>query len=109
MDSLLTDTLLTTVPEAASLGTFEIVLISIAGLSLLLAFFMMYRNTAVFTFRMQIIAKVSEMAQLDIANKKEWQWRYDIQDRVSYDYMMYRFWIPLKVENFWDDLSFIRE
>jgi len=64
------------------------------------------RNGRVYTFRMLLLKKVSDAADVDIKNGREWEWRYDVMDTVSYDTMLLNFWKPLTIENFYSDTMF---
>lgn len=68
---------------------------------------MLLRNQAVFQFRMDLLNQVSTLARQDVAVEKAWEWRYTALQQVSYDDMMYKFWLPLESESFWADLSFL--
>jgi hypothetical protein len=54
---------------------------------------MMVRNRWVHAARQRFLNEASTLAKQDIAHGRRWQWRYDTLDHVTYDQMMWRFWI----------------
>lgn len=74
---------------------------------ILISFFFLSRNQAVFKFRRKIIETVSSCAKNDCELGNDWKWRFDTLQTVSYDKMLFTFWKRLKVENFYEDDSFI--
>jgi len=90
-------------------------MISIEGTIIFLAFwgvifgFVLLRRTdKVYHFLRQLLEQTSEAAKIDIRAGRNWEWRYEMLNSVSYDSMLYRFWIPLKPECFYKDLSFLK-
>jgi hypothetical protein len=70
----------------------------ICGLMLLAwGIFMYFRNEAVLRYRMYLVDCVFA--------HRDYQWRRDVYDRVSYNEMMFKFWKPL--DSFYPDKSFI--
>jgi hypothetical protein len=65
----------------------------------------MIRNDYVLAFRHKLIKQISAAAKADIEAGRDWEWRYEIYETVSYDQMVYKFWKPL--ESFYQDRSFI--
>jgi len=74
-----------------------LILISISMLMLL-------RNWLVSKYRGVLLSEISKKFKEDIENEREWLWRYDKFDEVTYDEMMYKFWKPLS--SFYKDKSF---
>lgn len=74
---------------------------------LILAFIvtMSLRNFAVADYRRKILFKIDAACRDDIFSGREWQWRFDDYDTVSYDDMMRQFWRPL--DSFYADSAFI--
>lgn len=65
------------------------------------------RNTSVYNYRIRLNEKVSDRARADIRQNRDWRWRYEMLNEVSYDEMMFKFWRPL--DSFYPDKSFIEE
>jgi hypothetical protein len=78
-------------------------------IAILFCFFMLYRNKQVSRFVYLVLADINKYSKLDIEKGKDYAWRYAEYDKVNYDTMVNKFWIPLKVENFWQDVSFTKE
>ena len=74
-----------------------LILISISMLMLL-------RNWLVSKYRGVLLSEISKKFKEDIENEREWLWRYDKFDEVTYNEMMYKFWKPLS--SFYKDKSF---
>lgn len=72
-----------------------------------LVFYMSVRNFFILSFLKKTMNKMSVKCKEDIKNKRDWKWRFDELEKVSYNEIFYKFWKRLKVENFWDDLSFL--
>lgn len=70
--------------------------------------YFLYRNHKVYKLRMFIISEVSKLAKEDIINNKDFEWRYDEFERVSYNDMMYNIFKGFKAKNYWKDLSFLK-
>ena len=69
-------------------------------LSIVLGIFslgILWRNKLVLKERLHIIDLISAAAQEDI-NRGDfnWRWRYNALDEISYNYMVFHFWIPVK-------------
>lgn len=72
-------------------------------------FLMLIRNNQVCEFRQSIIGAIYEASKEDLDNGI-WDagtWRYEKFHQVSYEQMVYRFWKPLKLENFYSNTDFI--
>lgn len=65
---------------------------------------MLVRNSQVYNARLRLLDKVSEAADRDIQQGKNWKWRYDVLRSVTYKQMMRKFWV--KPENMYPDNSF---
>jgi len=50
------------------------------------------RNDNVHEYRMALLKMVSKAAQQDIETGKDWEWRHDEFDSVSYYGMFFKFW-----------------
>ena len=58
------------------------------------------RNNQVCEYRLTLLKAVSQKAQEDIYAGREWKWRYDQFEAVSYNKMWLNWWEPL--ESFYD-------
>jgi len=70
----------------------------IIGLGLWLIFFcifMVHRNNKVFKERMRVLDSISDFAKEDIRNGRDFNWRYKELETISYNQMMWQFWIPV--------------
>lgn len=67
---------------------------------------MLGRNAEVARYRQALLTKVSDAARVDIAEGRDWQWRYDMYNEVSYHDQVRQFWKPL--DDFYTDKSFMR-
>lgn len=83
-------------------------LMAVCLVAMTLAGIMMVRNGRVLRFRLSLLAQVSARAQQDIRLGRSWQWRYDRMNSVTYEAMLFDL-RRLRVENYYDDLSFLRE
>lgn len=77
------------------------VLVVACGLSLGL----FVRNNAVFRYRVQVLERVHQAAQIDIAREQSWEWRYVMMASVGYARMLILFWKPLP--SFYPDQTFM--
>ena len=68
--------------------------------------YLLYRNQKIYSYRVELLRKISERATEDITNNIDWHWRYDTFESVSYDEMIYKFWKPL--DSFYKDKKFIQ-
>ncbi len=85
-----------------------LILLILCGVALMMCFIFLVRNQFVYRFRSELLKTVSRLASEDIENNRPWTWRYTAMDSVSYDVMMVNFWVPLRAENFYEDLAFIK-
>ena len=83
-----------------------IVCFAIIAICLPNALILLWRNNPTYRFRMDLINKVSAITQIDIVNDKQWKWRYEAFDSVSYWKIVYSF-KKFKVENFYPNTAFI--
>lgn len=60
----------------------------------------LYRNNDVYKFRIKILNQ--------IPFSENFMWRYEIYERVKYNEMLFQFWKPLKIETWYNDLSFLK-
>ena len=68
------------------------------------SFLMLFRNKLVWKYRKVVLNELSKKTNEDVENEREWLWRYDKFDEVTYNEMMYKFWKPLS--SFYKDKSF---
>ena len=77
---------------------------TIALALILFSLSMLLRNWLVFKYRGVLLSEISKKFKEDIENEREWLWRYDKFEEVTYNEMMYKFWKPLS--SFYKDKSF---
>lgn len=81
-----------------------IILITCVSLAYLF-FLIMVRNTQVFNYLTDLIARISVASDVDISRGTEWRWRYDEIDKLNQLKMVLMFWKPL--DSFCKDKSFL--
>jgi len=76
----------------------------------LFVFFLMYRNVRVYQFRTMLFEQIIAISRQEVHQDPftNWYWRYTYYNTVSYDQMMYRFWVPLKVNRWYKEDAFLR-
>jgi len=52
------------------------------------------RVIRVHTFRMKLLAQISKLGDRDIGAGREWRWRYDLYEAVSFEEHVFKFWRP---------------
>ena len=77
---------------------------TIALALILFSLLMLCRNKLVFKYRGVLLNEIGKKFKEDIENEREWLWRYDKFDEVTYNEMLYKFWKPLS--SFYKDKSF---
>jgi len=90
------------------MATIPIIVISLCVLTVLYCLIMICRNNNVYTFRSKLLKIIDQKSREDIRNNRDWKWRFIMFDSVDYDEFIYKFWVPLKVENFFKDTSFLK-
>jgi hypothetical protein len=73
-----------------------LVLLGICSIALLYCFILLIRNGIVYNERMRVIHLMSELSNKDINNHKSWMWRHKEFDKITYDEMVFKFWIPVR-------------
>lgn len=63
-------------------------------------FMLMFRNNEVYKYLIKLNEEVSKKCKEDINNNKDWRWRYDELDKISYLEIVWKFWKP--VDSFYD-------
>lgn len=63
--------------------------------------FLLGRNQRVYKYRMRVLKLIAEAAKQDIANGRDYKWRYQMLDSVEYNEMVCKFWKPL--DSFYSD------
>lgn len=86
---------------------FLIVWISFWFVMILSDLYMLIRNIRVYNFRMITLNLVSAASKDDIENNRDFGWRYEYLNMVTYDEMLWKFWKPLRVSSFYKDSKFI--
>lgn len=66
---------------------------------------MLLRNDQIAVYRMHMIDQVSLCAKRDMLLNRNWQWRYEIYEAVSYQKMMRQFW--KRLDSFYPDKRFL--
>ena len=79
-----------------------IILLIILSLSIIL----LGRNHSVYHYRIEIANEITKKAKEDLNNNREWRWRYDEFEKVSYDEMFLKFWKPLS--SFYDEEKMLK-
>jgi hypothetical protein len=80
----------------------------IVGIAILFLTLFKRRNDQVMAFRNGIIDAIFRAAAVDhVHGIHDAMWRIDTYEAVSYDAMLYRFWVPLRVDRFYSDQGFI--
>ena len=64
------------------------------------------RNEMVYRYRGAMLQDVSHAARVDIAEGRQWEWRYDVYEGVTYDQMVWKFW--RRFDSFYPNQSFRR-
>jgi len=82
------------------------IILFIITVLLLIPFYFLWRNGKTHNFQLELLKKISESAEDDIRNNKDWKWRYKEFNKVSYNKILYSF-KGFKPENYWNDLSFL--
>lgn len=54
-----------------------------------------YRNYEVCSERIRVINEIGIMCAKDNETNREWHWRFDVYNEITYDQMLYKFWIPV--------------
>jgi hypothetical protein len=79
---------------------------------ILIIFFVSFLDTlrleAVCDFRILLIQVINDAATADIKAVREWRWRYDKLNEVTFKEMCRKWWKPLTPEAWWEDTSFLR-
>lgn len=75
---------------------FLTVFIGILVIGLFFSFYLLYRNHEVYKERQHILNKIKNFSKIDILESRNWEWRYKEYEKISYEEMLYKFWIPVK-------------
>ncbi len=89
------------------MSTTGIIVITIGILICCCSFFMLRRNDQVYAFRQILLEKIHAGAMDDIDHGRDWLWRHEAYNMVSYNVMYNKFWLKLIPESFWKDTSFL--
>lgn len=63
-------------------------------------FYLMSRGKRVFKLRRALIEEIFSF--------EDWKWRIKVYETVSFEDMAWRFWMPVREESFYKDLSFLK-
>jgi len=77
-------------------------------IGILVCEYMLHKNNKVRNFRKQLIEDIDKAAAEDIDNGRDWRWRFDEFDKVSYNEMMSLRNIFKSPESFYPDRSFTK-
>ena len=69
---------------------------------------MLVHNQRVFRFRRSMLDSIHRASTADVYARRDWRWRYEAFNQVTYDQMMRRPWKRLRPESWYDDTSFLR-
>ena len=69
--------------------------------------YMGFRNNHVYKEKIRIVGIVSILSSKDIDNDKEWMWRYDSFNKITYNEMLFKLWKPVK--SFYDNHDCIKK
>ena len=72
------------------------ILLSFGITGLIALFVYSKRNDAVFKETIHILQIVSDLSKEDIKNNRDYKWRYEEMDSISYQDMLLPFWKPVK-------------
>ena len=56
---------------------------------------MMIRGLMVYNYLMETLEKVGKKSKEDVRNNKDWRWRFEEFNKVSFYEMALKFWRPL--------------
>jgi len=88
------------------MNTFLIIWALIAALFIAWNITCLQRVKEVGIFLNDILKKVDKKCKADVSAGREWRWRYDELDKLSFNEMCNKFWRPL--ESFIKDDKFIK-
>ena len=84
-------------------------LIILVPYAILLALFVVLwrRNQGVSEYRHGLLDRIHELASREASSGREWKWRYDAYNEITYMKQWREFWRPL--DSFYDDRSFLSD
>lgn len=85
--------------KGLQMQTLDVVLLTAAGVIVVVTVGAMIRNTQVYNYRLRLLDTINQAGPLD------WHWRLKVYDSVSYSQMLCQFWRPL--DSFYPDKAFI--
>jgi len=74
----------------------ELLSLAILAIGILFASISLARNDRVYKEKMRVLDLVHNLSLEDIRSGRDYQWRYDDFERVSYDMMILMWWRPVK-------------
>jgi len=78
------------------MDTFMTVFLSFCITGVFASFIYLNRNTSVFLERQRILNIISELSREDIRNNRNYIWRYNEFDLITYNNMFWPFWKPVR-------------
>lgn len=82
------------------------ILLTFAAAILIFCAICAVRNMMVHTERIEVLTRLGRLADEDIVNEREWRWRYDAFNKISYDEMVFKIWKP--ISSFYKDADFLK-
>lgn len=91
----------------AWIGELGLIVAMISTVGLVHALYMRWRNHRVYKLRTALIAVVTVASKMDAELGRDYAWRMAVLDSVTYNDMLLKFWRPLRLNAFYQDLSFL--
>ena len=89
------------------MSTLFFILLIVTPFVVYILWFMLHRNNQVYAFRQILLEKIHAGTMDDIRHNRDWLWRHEAYNMVSYNVMYNKFWLKLVPESFWIDTSFL--
>lgn len=83
------------------------ILQALCGLGIVWGIFMLFRNSQVYKFRVELIDIFADQAKKSLKPEIDYRWRSQMYHTVTYNQMVAHFWKPLKADKWWPDTSFL--
>lgn len=83
-------------------------LFALSFLGILYCAMALVRHHAVHDFRMELIDRISQATKIDLAaGRSDFEWRYDYYRMADYHTMVWQFWRPLRIHEWYPNNNFI--
>lgn len=76
------------------------IVLLIQGILLLFCLGALWQNNRVYRARRKVIDEISILSRADIDAGKDWTWRHDLYQEISYEKQLLMFWKPIR--SHWD-------